>query len=187
MKKFMKSIVIVAMVVIALGSSTAVFAQSGAVQDAETVLENGRGGWGDRGTGTRRGMMEQDHLQLENEILHDEIIAAFEVALGIPVDELNARLDQGETLMQIVISTGLDFEAAQALIDEVHTQVLAQAVLDGIITQEQADWLISRLGGQAFMGGANGAGSDYGMRGRGMRGSGQSFYGVGECPNTTTD
>jgi hypothetical protein len=185
MKKFMKSFVIVAVVVIALGSTTAVFAQSGTAQGSATVLANGRGGWG--GRGSRSGVMQQDQLQLEDELLHDEIISAFEVALGIPADELNARLDAGETLMQIVISTGLDFEAAQALIDEVHAQVLAQAVLDGIITQEQADWLITRLGGQAYMGGANGAGNDFGMRNSGMRGSGQSFYGTGECPYTTTD
>ena len=182
MKKFMKSIVIVAVVVIALGSTAAVFAQSGAAQDADTVLENGRGGWGDRGS--RVGTMQQDQLQLEDELLHDEIIAAFEVALGIPAEELNTRLDAGETLMEIVMSTGLDFESAQALIDDVHAQVLEQAVLDGIITQEQADWLISRLGGQAYMGTVNG---DGGMRGGGMRGSGQSFYGTGECPYTIAD
>jgi len=182
MKKFMKSIVIVAVVVIALGSTTAVFAKSGTAQDAETVLANGRGGWG--GRGSRGGVLEQTQLQLEDELLHDEIVAAFADALGLTADEINARLDAGETLMQIVISTGFDFEAARTLIDDVRTQVLEQAVLDGIITQEQADWMLSRLGGQAYMGAANSTG---GMRGNGMRGGGQNLNGTGTCPYTTTD
>ncbi len=182
MNKFMKSFVLVAAVVIALGSTTAVFAQSGTAQDAETVLANGRGGWG--GRGSRGRVLEQNQLQLEDELLHDEIIAAFADALGLTADEINSRLDAGETLMQIVISTDLDFDTARALIDDVHAQVLEQAVLDGIITQEQADWKLSRLGGQAYMGAANSAG---GMRGNGMRSSGQNLYGTGTCPYTITD
>jgi hypothetical protein len=171
MNKLLKSMVIVAVVVIAFGTTTAVFAQSPTPQGPGTQVGNGRGGWNDRGS--RGAMLDQNRLQLEDALLHDEFVAAFADALGLTVDEINTRLDEGESLMQIILSTGLDFEAARTVFEDVRTQVLEQAVVDGIISQEQADWMLSRIGGAS-------------RRLGGMYGKGQQLFGTGVCPNTQT-
>lgn len=172
MKNLTKSLIVLALVVIALGSATAVFAQGNAPEGSG--LPYGRGGREDRGN--RGAMLDQNRLQLEDELLHDEFVAAFAVALDLTEDEINASLENDETLMQIVLSTGLDFEAARELIKEVRTQVIEQAAVDGIITQEQADWMLSRIAGAGRMGGKRG-------NGQGLYGSGQGTYGAGDCIN----
>ncbi len=46
---------------------------------------------------------------------HEEILASFSEALNISVGDLEARIEAGETLMQIAIAEGMTFEEARAL------------------------------------------------------------------------
>lgn len=90
--------------------------------------------------------------------LHDKMIAAFAEKLELSATDLEARLDKGETLYQVAASQGISSEQFTAMLTEVRGQVLDQAVKDGTITQEQADWMKQRGAG---MGRGNRGLSDY--------------------------
>ena len=101
---------------------------------------------------------------------HQEWLAEL---LGMTVDELQAELEAGKTITELAEEKGVDLEAAQI---EAMKERIQQAVEDGTISQEQADWMLEGLE-QGFMPGGRGFG--FGGRGghfggfRGFRG--QSF------------
>jgi hypothetical protein len=166
MNKIILSIAVVAIVAIALGTTGAVYAQSGTPQ--APVSDTGYG-YGMGGRGARGGLMSGSVAGTQDGLLHDEMIAAYSEKLGISVDVLNSRLADGETLSAIALSTGLTFEQFTAIRLEVRTLVIDQAVKDGTLTQEQADWMKTR---SARMG-----------TGVGFRGNGLGQYGTAGCPN----
>lgn len=102
------------------------------------------GGNGNQGTiGT--GIPVEQNINLDmDDILSDLTHTNLSAALGIAPEELAARLDAGETLSQIALSLGFDSAAISDMLTQAHTDALAQAVADGLITQEQADLLASR-------------------------------------------
>jgi hypothetical protein len=166
MKKFVVTLMVVAVVVFALSAVGVAYAQS-PTQTPGT------------GTGRMGGRVSQNGLGGANRtsgegILHDYMIAAYAEKLNIPVADLEARLGSGETMAQIALSEGLTFEQFRTLMVEVRTQAINQAVADGTLTQEQADWMMTRGAGQM----AGGQMSN----GRGMRGSGQGQFANPDCP-----
>ena len=159
---------VVAVVVLALGAAGVAYAQS-AAQGAGTGSGSGwMGGRGSRG-GTGAG-----NQVAGDGILHDYMIAAFAEKLNIPVVDLEARLDQGETMSQIALSTGLTVDQFRTLWVEARTQAIDQAVADGVLSQQQADWMKQHGAGQM-------AGGQMG-NGRGMRGAGQGQFANPNCP-----
>ena len=70
-------------------------------------------------------------------------------ALNMTTDELSTALQSGKTLEQIASDQGADYAAVQAAIQEAHKTELRdriqQALTDGTITQENADWLLEGL------------------------------------------
>lgn len=171
MNKVILSIVVVAIIAIALGTAGAVYAQAGTPQ--APVTGTGYGYGMGAGRGNHGGMMGGNAVGTRDGLLHDEMIAAFAEKLGISVDDLDARLADGETVAEIAFAEGLTIEQFSAIRVEVRTQVLDQAVKDGLLTQEQADWMKTR-------GAGNGAG-------RGMRGNGQGQFGNADCPYLQTN
>jgi hypothetical protein len=171
MNKLLKSLVVLAVVAIAFGSATAVFAQSSTPQGAGPGVgfTNGRGA---KGGG---GMLGSNGTSPQSGLLHDAMIAFFAEEFDLSVEELNELIAEGETLGAIALEKGLTFDDFRALMVDARAVALDQAVANGDLTQEQADWLKTRGAG---MGQANGS------RGRGR---GQGGFGTGECPygNTT--
>ncbi len=169
MKKLVLSLVIVAVIAVAFGTASSVYAQSTTPQ----APANGTGyGYNAGGRGVRGGMMGQNAGSVTQDgLLHDEMIAVYAEKLGISVDDLNARLADGETLSQIAISEGLTIDEFIALRTEVRSQVIAAAVADGTLTQDQADWMLTR-----------GVGGTAGGRGMGARGTGLGQYANPDCP-----
>ncbi len=157
MKKILIGIVLACVLV-------AVFAAVG------TVAAQGRGPQGDGSFGVGgRGMManSQGFTGTDAGLLHDYMTAAFADQLNVSVDEINERLASGEHMVDIALEQGLTVEEFRALMVDVRAQAIDQALADGVITQEQADWMKSRGAGM------------YGARG-GMRG-GFGGYNTG-CP-----
>lgn len=177
MKKFALAFAIVATLVVALLSTGNVFAQ-GTTPPAPQTPGSGYGRNGAMNNGGR-GMMSGSRAAggaMNGEgILHDGMIAVFAEKLGIAVDDLNARLDKGETMAQIASSKGLTAEQFTALMTDARTQAIDQAVKAGTLTQAQADWMKTR--------GMMGAGQTGRGAGRGMRGNGTGDPAI--CPYFT--
>ena len=64
-------------------------------------------------------------------------------------DELSAALEDGQTLQDLADEAGVDIQevkdALNALREEGMREQIAQAVEDGTMTQEKADWLLEGL------------------------------------------
>ncbi|MBN1935553.1 MAG: hypothetical protein JW934_12870 [Anaerolineae bacterium] len=60
-------------------------------------------------------------------------------ALGMTAEELQAAYAEGKTLTVLMSEKGLDAAAVREALQKVYAEAVAQAVADGIITQDQAD------------------------------------------------
>lgn len=133
---------LVALLVVGVVGATGVFAQTSTIPDL-----HGRGPGG-RGLG---------QVELE---------AAAKV-LNMTADELSTALQSGKTLEQIAEDAGVDFAKVQDAVQAAHATELRdriqQALDDGTITQENADWLLEGLD-KGFIGvpGAFGLGGPHG-------------------------
>lgn len=166
MKNLFKTLAIVAVIGIALASTSAVFAQG-------TTPGNSSGSTtgGAMGNGRRGGNQGYQASETQDGILHDALITAFAEALGLTVDEVNTRLADGETMSEIALSTGMTYDEFVVLLNEIHEQVRDQAVMDGTMTQTQARIFFAR---EAHSGGMFGLNINRGM--------GQGLYGTNDCP-----
>lgn len=136
-----------ALLVVGFVGATSVYAQEPA-----NVFQHGRGPGGGRGLGTA------------------ELEAAAKV-LGMTTDELSSALKEGKTLQELADAAGVKIEDVQAAIQAAHVTELRdriqQAVDDGTITRENADWLLEGLD-KGFIGvpgafGLGGHGHGFGM------------------------
>lgn len=162
MKKFILTIALLGVVVVSMGSVSSVFAQTSTPPAP--------------GTGTG--------------YLHDEMVAVYAEALGLTAEELDARLDAGETLAQVAYSTGMTATEFRDLAVTLREKAINLAVKNGTITQEQADWMTSRWTNQSTgtgYGAGRGAGRGAGMGGGMGAGLGAGRTGMGwnanpDCP-----
>ena len=167
MKKLALSIVVLAVVALALTSVGTAYAQSPTQAPGSGYANMG-------GRGNRAGAAvgaTASGLTPGSGLLHDYMLAGYSEALNIPVDTLQARLDAGETMSQIALSTGLTLDEFRTLMTDVRIQAIDAALADGVITQEQADWLKTRGAGQM-------------SAGRGMQ-AGRGQFANPSCPNFT--
>jgi hypothetical protein len=114
---------------------------------------NGPGMMGGRGTGIERGAG----------IMHDYMISSFAFLVGLSVEDVDTRLAKGETPKEIAIAQGTTEDQLPTLFTQVRKNALDLAVVDGVITQSQADLMLEHM-------------NNY---------SGQGFgpgFGLGDCP-----
>jgi hypothetical protein len=133
-----------------------------------TMMNSGRGGMmGRTGSG----------------LLHDYMIAGFAEAFNLDPAVLEERIANGETMYDVATSLGYTQEQFSELMITVRTDAINQALADGVITQEQADWMLSRIAQRQAAG--LGTGTCTGacqMGGRGGRGGGMGMSrGTGTC------
>src|SRR3989304_1629510 len=100
------------------------------------------GGEGRMGGGSGPGWMGGGFgLMAEyRDLIHTQIAEA----LGLTLDELNAELAAGKTPFVIAQEKGIDFAKVQEAMQAAPAEALKQAVEDGKLTQEQADWMLAR-------------------------------------------
>lgn len=97
--------------------------------------------------------------------MHQYMVDALAEALKLTPEEVQSRIDAGETPWQIAQSQGLSQDQIQQLMLDAHDKALDQAVQAGLLTQAQADWMDQHMesmwsgDGTGFGGchGANGA------------------------------
>lgn len=149
-----------ALLVVGVVGATSVYAQ-GPDTPGYGLMDYGRGPGGGRGFG-----------------LGDAELEAAAKVLGMTVDEVKAALQDGKTLQDLAEEADVDIADVHAAIQAVHVtemrERIAQAVEDGTMTQEKADWLNEGLD-KGFLGGGDGFGLGFG----GPRGRGGGF---GNCP-----
>jgi hypothetical protein len=195
MTKTIFAIVMVAVIAVVLVSAGIVNAQSATPQIGVRSatpqpgvpgtgygMMGGRGARGGMNMGSGAGIgVNGNAAGTQMGFMHDGMIAAFAGQLGISVDDLNARLANGETMAQIAASKGLTTDQFSTLMINARSQAIDQEVTNGDLTQAQADWMKQHSAGQMgqmgqIMGG-----------GRGMRGAGQGQSANPDCPyNQTT-
>jgi len=103
-----------------------------------------QGGYGNTSAmGTATGVPVAQNINLDG-ALADLVHANIAASLNLTTEELAARLDAGETISEIGLSLGFDLEAIREILAQARADALAQAVVEGLLTQDQADWLASR-------------------------------------------
>lgn len=171
MNKLMKKSTIFAVMaaVLALFVATAAFAQGPA-----------NPGSGNRNNQTAERPQDGMGLMAVNEA---DMHVAIASALGMSIEEFETAVANGETAYTLADARGIDFAVIWAAMEEVHAAALQQAVNDGLVSQDQADWMLSRRGGNGASGqGMQGSGAgQQGQQGRG--GSGGFGGNSGDCPN----
>lgn len=112
----------------------------------------------------------------------DEAQAVIAETLGLTVEELTAAREDGTRLPALAEDQGVDLETLRTAVSEARTAAIEQAVADGLITQEQADILLShegpRFGGRGH-GGPGGRGGHHGHGGPRGGGFGPGGFGPG--------
>jgi len=105
--------------------------------------------------------------------LDPEALQAAAKALNMTTDELINALRSGKTLEELATEAGVDLQDVQDAIQAQHATTMReriqQALDDGTITQEHADWLLEGLE-KGFIGGEGGFGLG-GHHGRGLFGA----------------
>lgn len=111
--------------------------------------------------------------------MHTYMVEAYAEALGLSVEDVQAEFDAGKTMWQIAADQGLDDEQVKGVMIQARTVALNAMVADGVLTQEQADFMLERMntmmagdftpGSCPMNNGATGAGAGF----RGGRGGGR--------------
>jgi len=109
-------------------------------------------------------------------------------ALKTTADELSAKLWGGDTLSSLADKAGVDIQDVQAAVTAACKQAvrdsIEQAVTDGSLTREHADWLLQGLDKGFWGGDRGGFGHGFGMGRHGFGGH-MGFRGFGS-PNSNS-
>jgi hypothetical protein len=77
--------------------------------------------------------------------MHDYVEQALAAKLGLTEKQVEDQLSAGKPMYQIALDEGIKQEALTDFMNEVHQDAFAAAVKDGVVTQEQADWMLQRM------------------------------------------
>ena len=108
--------------------------------------------------------------------MHEQAWTAVAKKLGLTYAELNTALQNGQTVAQLAQAKGVSLDALKTAALEAMKASFAELVKQGVMTQEQADWMLDHMDdmpmfnfdqgfGPGMMQGGRGSG---GMMGRGM-------------------
>jgi len=91
--------------------------------------------------------------------MHDSVEEALAEKLGLTEEQVEDALANGTTMYQLALDNGVAEADLPAFMNEVHQAAFDKAVADGVMTQEQADWMLEHMQGMVTNG-----------------------YGFGDCP-----
>ena len=165
MKKFLIVGAVLALAIVALGAAGLVYAQT------QTPPTPTYPGYGPGMMGGRGGMMG-GYQSGSFGPMHEYMVEAYAEAFGITVEELQERLVGGENMWQIALASGFSEEEIPGLMTVAHTQALNKAVEAGVLTGEQADWMIQRMAQRQAQGFGPGTGGCGGFGGHMSNGGG---------------
>lgn len=96
------------------------------------------------GTGMGPRRFGQDHAGTGDGLLHEYMTEAISDVFGISSDELDEIYESGDTLWETL---DLTIEEFRSKMTEVRQTALENAAEDGVISQDQADWMMERMNG----------------------------------------
>jgi hypothetical protein len=129
-----------------------------------------------------------NHAQLHNAMMaangmHQQVMTAVATKLGMTYDQLIAALQNGQTIAQLAEAKGVSLDVLQQAANTARTNAIDALVEQGVITREQADWMIDHMNDMPTLKGvpvfgfngssSSSAPSNFGpgmMNGRGMMG-----------------
>ena len=119
-----KTILIAGLVVVALTvlSVGVAFAQGPAPSAGNGPMAQSGGGW-----------------------MHDYMEQALAAKLGLTEEQVEDQLAAGRPMYQIALDNGIMQEALTDFMNGVQEAAFAAAVKDGVVTQEQADFMLQRM------------------------------------------
>ena len=91
--------------------------------------------------------------------MHDYVEQALAAKLGLTEEQVEDALAAGTPMYQIALDHGIQQDDLAAFMNDVHKEAFAKAVKDGVMTQDQADWMLQRMQNRGGYGYGNGAGS----------------------------
>ena len=124
---------------------------------------------GGYGRGYGQGMMGWN---VEHGPMHEAMVAALAEQLGIKPEEIESRLDAGESMWQIAEAAGLSAEEIQDLMLSAHDRALVDAVSNGWLTESQAEWMDAHM--EQMWNGSAGFGGHCGGRNNNSRWQGEN-------------
>jgi len=172
MKKVLSVGLVLAVLMVTFGLVGAAYAQSQTPPAPENTYGFGMMG----GQGRHGGMMGGRGVAGSQPgvygPLHEYMLSAIADVFGLKPEEIQSAHDAGKTMWDLAQEQGLTQEQFVEKMLEARTQALEKAVADGVITQEQADWMLSQMslmgqngmGAGQCMGGAAGRGGRSGGR-----------------------
>lgn len=114
--------------------------------------------------------------------MHTYMEQALAEKLGLTEAQVEDDLASGKTMYQVAIENGIAEADLSAFMSEVHRAAFDQAVVEGVLTQDQANWMLERMlsmeaGGHGYGNCAfGGIRPQDGTRFRGGMGSGYSNF-----------
>lgn len=82
--------------------------------------------------------------------MHEAMISAVAEATGLTVDEIEARLTDGERLISVALDAGMTEADFFELMTETRTAFLDEALEAGWITEAQYQWMLERNEGAPY-------------------------------------
>jgi hypothetical protein len=77
--------------------------------------------------------------------MQDYIEQALAAKLGLTEEQVEDQFASGKTMVQIALDNGIKQEDLTNFMNAVHKDAFASVVKDGVMTQEQADWMLQRM------------------------------------------
>ncbi|MGZ9235973.1 MAG: hypothetical protein ACXW4E_10660 [Anaerolineales bacterium] len=77
--------------------------------------------------------------------MHDYVEQALAAKLGLTEKQVEDQLAAGKPMYQIALDNGITQEALTDFMNGVHKDAFAAAVKAGVVTQEQADFMLQRM------------------------------------------
>ncbi len=115
------------------------------------------------------GMMGMHSAMMGANGMHEQVWTAVAKKLGLTYAELSAALQNGQTVAQLAQAKGISLDALKtAALDAMKTS-FTELVKQGVMTQEQADWMLDRMDDMPMFNFDQGFGPGM-MQGRGMMG-----------------
>jgi len=152
----MKKVVVVGLMVVA-----ALAVLTTGVAFAQASQPPAPRGGGGMGPGGGFGPMRLSAADGEEGPLHEYMVNAMAAALGISADDFETRHEAGETAYQIALDEGFTADKIPTLLRDARLKAWSAAAADGVVSQEQADWMKSRPFGMGT-GNCDGAGQRMG-------------------------